>query len=117
MKSNFLFILFLCSFCFGQNKENVYFLYEGKTTNILLDSIIKVDNQHFKVIEKDFKSICFAKIKPKLISFDNFVKKNRNKKFPDYYNNYDLFVYIPVDKIKGKYIKVEKVWIIDEPIE
>lgn len=31
MKSNYLFILFLCSFCFGQNKENVYFLYEGKT--------------------------------------------------------------------------------------
>lgn len=117
MKNKVLLILLLYNFCYSQNKENVYFLYNKETTDIKLNSVIKIDNQHFKIIQNDFKIVYYKNIKSKLITFDNFVRKNQKKKFPDYYDEYNIYIYIPSNKQKGKCYKAEKIWIIDEPIE
>lgn len=82
-----------------------------------VNSIIKIDNQDFKILNEKFEEVLFEKVKAKLYTFDEFIIKNKSNKFPDYYNNYKIYVYIPIDSKKGYKIKAEKVWIIDEPIE
>lgn len=113
----FIITLFFLNICNAQKKENVYFVYKSSKKNLKLNSIVKIDNHHFKIIENDFEKISLKIIKSKIFTFDNFIKKNKNKKFPDYYKLYNLYIYIPHSKTSGYRVKVEKIWVIDEVIE
>lgn len=119
-----LMFIFLISFLnsFSQEKEKIIFLFEdGKDTIIenRNETIYKIrNNQTFKFIEKKHhkKEVKYNSVKEKITSYNDFLIKNKDKKYPELFNEYSLYIFIHEKDDFGCLVEVEKVWLVEKKI-
>lgn len=116
-----LFVLFV-SFSSSQNKNDIVFLFEnGKDTFIKNknEDIYSINKKnHFRYTESKHKKtiINYASIKEKITSYSTFIKLNKGKKYPEFFNEYKFFIYIKESESSGCLVEVEKIWLVEEKI-
>ncbi len=103
---------------FQNTKKNIYFLYENNLSNIKLNKTILIENQTF-IIKKSISNSKFEKFssyEKKIISLKEFYRKYNIKNFDDL-RKFNFYIFVPINKEKGKIYKIEFSLVINEPIE
>ncbi|OAD42118.1 hypothetical protein [Polaribacter atrinae] len=117
----FIFLLSTYSL-FAQKKEKIIFIYDINKDTIVFNKKKKIykigNNQTYQFIEKKHKQTeaNYSSIKKYVITIDDFVKKNKTKKFPEYYNEYSFYIFIKNNYKYGCLIEVEKIWLVEDKI-
>ncbi|WP_445720446.1 hypothetical protein [Flavobacterium sp.] len=103
---------------FQNTKKDIYFLYENNLSNIKVNETILIENQTFKIKNSigNSKFEKFSKYEKKIITLKEFYKKFNVKNFDDL-RKYNFYIFVPINKEKGKIYKIEFSLVINEPIE
>ena len=107
---------------FSLKIEEIFLFNKNKDTLIVnKDSeIYSIDKKHtFKYTkEKNEKTeVEYNLIKSKIIpSFSEFIKLNKRKKYPEYFNEYSFYVFIKEKDNTGCLVEVEKIWLVEDKI-
>ena len=118
-----MFIFLLVFFnSYSQEKEKIIFLFEDGKDNIFKkrnETVYRINNNHtFRFTEKKHKKSKteYKSVKGKIISYNDFLKKNKEKKYPEFFNEYSFYIFILEKDGIGCLIEVEKVWLVEEKI-
>jgi hypothetical protein len=118
-----IYFLILTSFSFyAQKKEKIVFLFDQNKDSIILKNNYRIytigNNQTFKYSVKKHKEInvTYEKIKKQVVSTHDFLKKNKFKKDPKYYNEYLFYIFIRNNYKSGCLVEVEKIWLVESKI-
>lgn len=119
-----LIFIFLITFLnsFSQEKEKIIFLFEDGRDTIIEngnETIYKIgNNQTYKFIEKKHhkKEVKYNSVKEKITSHNDFLRKNKNKKYPELFNEYSFHIFILIKDDIGCLVEVEKVWLVEKKI-
>jgi hypothetical protein len=118
-----IYFLILTSFSFfAQKKEKIVFLFDQNKDSIILKNNYRIytigNNETFKHSIKKHKEInvTYESIKKHVISPHDFLKKNKFKKNPNYYNEYIFYIFIRKNYKYGCLVEVEKIWLVESKI-
>ena len=118
-----IYFLILTSFSFyAQKKEKIVFLFDQNKDSIILKNNYRIykigNNETFKYSVKKHKKInvTYDSIKKHIISTHDFLKKNKFKKDPIYYNEYKFYIFIKNNYKNGCLVEVEKIWLVESKI-
>src|SRR5690606_14472126 len=107
---------------FSQEKEKIIFLF-GDENDVISETrnqtIYRIDNNHtFKFIKEKHEKfeVKYNTIKDKIVSYNDFLKKNRGKKHPEFFNEYSFYIFILDKDNTGCLIEVEKIWLVEDKI-
>ncbi len=117
---NLIFIFLLASFSmFAQKKKRIIFLFkEGKDTVTFKknERVYYIENnQTYKFIKQKHKEVTvpYQSIKEDIFTFDSFRKLNKEKKFPDYCNEFHFYIFEKGNDNYGCLLEVDKIWIVE----
>ena len=120
---NLIYVFILISInLFSQEKKIIFLFDENK--DIMLDrkgsEIYAINKKYtFKYdSEKNEKiQVKYDSIKSNiLITYSQFIKLNKRKKYPDYFNEYSFYIFIDEKDENGCLIEVEKIWLVEDNI-
>lgn len=120
---NLIFLILLVSLnSYSQEKEKIIFLFEnGRDTviNSQSDNIYMIEGKHtFKFINSKHEKVevNFNSVKEHLVTYKEFLKKNKSKKYPELFSNYVFYILIKEKNSSACLIQVEKVWLVEDKI-
>lgn len=122
MKNLLFIILFAFLNSFSQNEEKIIFLFEnGKDviSSSKNEDIYKLDGKHtFKFIrgKHDKVEINYNLIEEKIITFNEFIRQNKDKKYPELFSNYSFYILIKEKDSIACLIQVDKIWLVEDKI-
>ena len=118
-----IFFLLLTSFSFyAQKKDKIVFLFDQKKDSIILKNNYRIykigNNETFKYSVKKHKevNVTYESIKEYIISTHDFLKKKKFKKEPNYYNQFNFYIFIKNNYKYGCLVEVEKIWLVESKI-
>ncbi len=118
----FLLIVLFSSILLSQEKEKIIFIFDEINDTIINNN----DNEFYKLAK--YHSFKYDKIKhkknmvkfdiiiPNVSKYNEFISSNKHKKFPDFFSDYSIFIFVREDKNTGCLIEVEKIWLVEDKI-
>lgn len=120
---NLIFIFLLATFStFAQKKKQIIFIFEQKKDTIIFKKNERIynlgNNQTYKFTRKKHKEIMvpYQSIKEHIFTFNDFLKLNKGKEFPKYYNDFSFYIFIRESQNNGCLIEVDKIWLVENKI-
>lgn len=121
---NLIYIYILISVnLFSQKKEKIIFLFNESKDNMFIKNsseIYVIDKKHtFEYNnEKNEKiEVKYNSIKSNILtSYSEFIELNKRNKYPEYFDKYQIYIFIKEKYGKGCLIEVEKVWLVEGKI-
>ena len=122
MKYKLLILVFLLSINIYSQTKEIIFVFDNKK-----DSLVEKFNEEIYILndrysytfkeKKHIKKTVDFKLKSNdAIDYNDFIKLNKHKKFPDYYSHYSFFILVKEENGMGCLIEVEKTWLVENKI-
>lgn len=123
MKYTFFLMSFLLLILFSQKPEQVILIFDDGQDTISLKKELEIytlegkytfqhnKNKHTKY-DIEYRQIDEDNIK----SYSVFRKINEGKIYPDYFNEYSIYIYVGNKDATGCLVQVERVWIVNDTI-
>ena len=117
-----LFITLSVSLLCAQEQKVIIFSYDAVEDTIIekkKKTIYKLDKKHaFRYNEGKNRKIevKYDSIKNDIKSYKSFIETNREKKFPDFFDEYSFYIYVRDSATEGCLFEVEKIWLVEEKI-
>lgn len=122
MKYKLLILVFLLSTSIHSQTKEIIFVFDNKKDSVVekLNEEIYTLNGRYSYIfkeKKHIKKVVDFKLKSNdAIDYNDFIKLNKHKKFPDYYSLYSYFILIKEENGMGCLIEVKKIWLVEKKI-
>lgn len=122
MKNLYFIFLFAFFNSFSQNDAKIIFLFE-KEKDILvsnqIEDIYKIDGKHtFRFIRGKHEKvgINYSSIKEKIITYDEFIRQNKDKKYPELFIYYSFYILMKQKDSTACLIQVDKFWMVEDKV-
>ena len=122
MKYKLLILVFLLSINIYSQTKEIIFVFDNKKDSLVekFNEEIYILNDRYSYVFKEKKhikkTVDFKLKSNDAIDYNDFIKLNKHKKFPDYYNLYSFFILIKEESGMGCLIEVEKIWLVENKI-
>lgn len=122
MKIHLFIYLFVCLNTYSQEDNKIIFIFENDKDTFIKsqnDYIYKIDGKHtFKFVDGKHEKIevNYNSVKENIVTFNQFIKQNKNKKYPELFNDFTFYILVKENDSSACLIQVEKVWLVENKI-